>query len=81
MEGDDYFSRSRLMGAAIFTLVLAGIGGLGVYAVVQGIVERRFVHFAQAFVPLLIATIGLRVLFGYWMAFFRRGDRAGKGRD
>lgn len=76
MSGNGFFSRSNLAKAAIASAILLGIGGLGIYAVIQGIMEQHFIHFAQAFVPLLIAAFGLRVLVGYWMAFFKHGNES-----
>jgi hypothetical protein len=57
------------IGSAVALLVF----GLGVYALAQGILQRRLVFVVESVVPIIFGGWALRVLVGYWMAVRKGG--------
>ena len=57
------------MGSAVALLVF----GLGVYALAQGILQKKPVFVIESVTPTILSGWALRVLVGYWMAVRKGG--------
>lgn len=60
--------------AALASVIVLGLGGLGIYALHEGINNGRKVHFAQGFMLLLVSAFGFRALAKFWLSIFWRQD-------
>ncbi|MHB1095596.1 MAG: hypothetical protein ACYC3F_05440 [Gemmatimonadaceae bacterium] len=72
MTGDDIYRRKALAIAAGATLLLLAVLGLGVYAVVQSVLQRRVIYAIESFGAFLLSGIGLSTMVKYWLSYFRK---------
>ena len=74
MSGAPANTKSAHIKAGVGSAVALLVFGLGVYALTQGIIQRRPVFVIESVVPIVLGGWALRVLAGYWMAVRRGGD-------
>ncbi|MFA6169004.1 MAG: hypothetical protein WC700_20425 [Gemmatimonadaceae bacterium] len=72
MTDDGLYTGKTLAFAVGATLVLLAVLGLGVYAVVQSVLQRRVIYAIESFGAFLLSGIGLSAMGKYWVSFFRK---------
>ena len=66
-------SKPARLGAGVGTALALLVFGLGLYALAQGVLQRRLVFIVESVVPLLLGGWALRLLVLYWVATRRGG--------
>lgn len=68
MHGVPASTKSAHVRAGVGSAAALLVFGLGVYALTQGVIQRRPVLVIESVAPLIFGGWALRVLAGYWMA-------------
>ena len=73
MSGASANTKSAHIKAGIGSAVALLVFGLGVYALVQGVLQKKLVFVIESVVPIVLGGWALRVLVGYWVAVRKSG--------
>ena len=73
MPGNSINTKSAHIKIGIASAVALLVFGLGVYALVQGILQKRLVFVVESVVPIMLGGWALWVLVGYWIAVRKGG--------